>query len=97
MEDYRTARVLARIEHMGEAFTIVRRRMNGKPWRKYLVLLHNGEEMSASSMSGETAPEVFQANMRESLARAFPPGREEYFRESLKAQHDRAARGVLPR
>lgn len=91
-EDYTGARVLAHIEHMGETFTIVRRRINGSTWRKYVVLLLNGEEMCSGG--AETDPEKFKAEMVESFARTFPAGREDYFRTSIEAQKDRNARGV---
>ena len=46
-EDYKGARTLATVEHLGETFQIVRRRFNGKPWRGYLALLHGGVNMES--------------------------------------------------
>lgn len=39
-EAYAGARTLATVEHLGETFRLVRRRINGKPWRKCITLLH---------------------------------------------------------
>ena len=39
-EDYATAKTLAKVEHCGETFRVVRRRINGKPWRKYVALVY---------------------------------------------------------
>jgi hypothetical protein len=41
-EDYSRSKTLATVEHLGETFRIVRRRFDGKPWRKYLMVLHDG-------------------------------------------------------
>jgi hypothetical protein len=53
-EDYKGARILATVEHLGETFQIVRWRVNGKPWRKYMALLYGGIVMSYGK--GETNP-----------------------------------------
>lgn len=45
-EDYRKARTLASFEYMGETFRVVRRRFDGKPWRKYLMVLHGNAPVS---------------------------------------------------
>lgn len=45
-EDYRNARTLASFEYMGETFRVVRRRYDGKPWRKYLMVLHGNAPVS---------------------------------------------------
>lgn len=47
-EDYTKARTLHTIEFLGETFRVVRRRVNGKPWRKYLTLLHGNVPMVES-------------------------------------------------
>ena len=39
-EDYAKARTLATIEHCDETFRVVKRRINGKPWRGYLALVY---------------------------------------------------------
>ncbi len=39
-ESYKAARTLATVEHVGETFRICWKRINGKPWRKYLALVH---------------------------------------------------------
>lgn len=39
-EDYSKSRTLASFEFMGELFRVVRRRLDGKPWRKELMVLH---------------------------------------------------------
>jgi hypothetical protein len=44
-EDYTRARTLRAFEYLGESFRIVRRRINGKPWRKYLTMLHDNVPM----------------------------------------------------
>jgi hypothetical protein len=53
-EDYSRSRVLAKVEHLGLHFGIVRKRVNGKPWRKYLVLIFNGQ--AVASCRAETDP-----------------------------------------
>ena len=58
-EDYANARTLATIEHLGESFRIVRRRFNGKPWRKYLALVH-GNVNVGSTLHISDVPEMEQ-------------------------------------
>lgn len=45
-EDYTKARPLGRIYLHGEEFRVVRKRVLGKPWRKYLALIHRGRQVS---------------------------------------------------
>lgn len=54
-EDYKGARTLATVEHLGETFQIVRRRFNGKPWRRYVALLHGGVNMASGSYFTDVA------------------------------------------
>lgn len=91
-ENYDGAKVFDSMSYMGENFSITRRRANGKLFRKVFVLLHNGYEMSQSWDGQEVAD--FKSEMQKSFERTFPEGREDYFRESLKAQYDRSSRGV---
>ena len=39
-EDYSKSRTFAAFEYMGESFRVVRRRLDGRHWRGYLMVLH---------------------------------------------------------
>lgn len=54
-EDYTGARTLATVEHLGETFQIVRQRVNGKLWRKYVTLLHDGIVMANGGRENDPA------------------------------------------
>lgn len=69
-EDYATARTLATVEHFGETFRVVRKRINGKPWRKYLTLCHGGVSVT-SSLTRETDPAAIAKQYKELLSRTF--------------------------
>lgn len=45
-EDYSKSRNLATFDFMGESFRVVRRRLDGKPWRKELMVLHGNAPVS---------------------------------------------------
>jgi len=54
-EDYTRSRTLRTFEFRGEEFRIVKRRVNGKPWRGYLMLLHDNVPMITSYRDGDVA------------------------------------------
>jgi hypothetical protein len=68
-EDYKGARILATVEHLGETFQIVRLHVNGKPWRKYVTLLHGGIAMWNGK--GETDPTKAAAEFKRLFEKAF--------------------------
>ena len=45
-EDYSKARTLATFVYLVETFRVVRRRFDGRPWRKYLMVLHGNAPVS---------------------------------------------------
>ena len=57
LEDYSRARTLATVSHHGETFRIVRRRVRGKPWRKYLTLCHGAISVSDYLLEKTTDPQ----------------------------------------
>ena len=68
-ENYENARTLAQIEFMGEKFRLCRRRINGKPWRKYLALVY-GHTLVAGNLTA-TDPVEAKAQMESMLAKCF--------------------------
>lgn len=68
-ENYTNARTLATVEHCGETFRIVRRRINGKPWRLYLALVHGATYVA--NLDPATTAEQGLLVARERLAKCF--------------------------
>ena len=75
--EYNGARTLAIVEHLGEIFRVVRRRVNGKPWRKYVALVHEGCFVGATYRT--TDPVEAAKWFKEQLSRVYaddtPAGR----------------------
>lgn len=73
-EDYSRSRSLARVEHLGVTFDIVRRRYDGKPWRKYLVMVHEGVQIAAPFGRAEelTDPKAMADWTKNQLCRLYP-------------------------
>ena len=86
-EDYTNARTLATIEHLGETFRLVRRRINGKPWRKYLALVHGTVNVASNSHLTEVDEAV--AEFEKLLRKTFSA--REALLAVLKQVKDRAA------
>lgn len=71
-ENYAGARTLGTIEFMGETFRVVRMRINGKPWRKELILCHGNTAVGASAhLKGETDVVAATARFAELLRQRF--------------------------
>jgi hypothetical protein len=71
-EDYSRSRVLATVQHGGLSFGLVRKRLRGKPWRKYLVLVFNGRAVAGCDR--ETDPAKAAAAIKARFERVFPAG-----------------------
>lgn len=61
IEDYTRARILASFTSRNVIFRVVRRRLNGKPWRGYLELLGPGDVACAGSQSLAGCPKAAAA------------------------------------
>lgn len=82
MEDYTRARTFATIEHLGVTFHISRERRDGKPWRGYLTLVHEGVAVVAevprvSDPADTTQVERYYRGELERIYPDTPEGRSE--------------------
>jgi len=68
-EDYARAKTLRTFEYLGETFRLVRRRFRGRPWRKYLTLLHDNVPMVTTDY--RTDPDEALALWSEKIRRTF--------------------------
>jgi hypothetical protein len=74
MSEYTGARTLATVEHCGIIFRVVRKRVNGKPWRKYVTLLHDDDDMAGTTEVKETDPVKAAAIFKSYLDKVFGDG-----------------------
>lgn len=81
-ENYSTARTLATVKHLDITFRIVRRRVNGKPWRKYLTLAYGQTGMCDSPPDTTDATEA-AAHYAAQLERCYPVARSDSLKSML--------------
>ena len=73
-EDYSKSRTLAAVEYMDEKFCVVRDRIHGKTWRKYLCLTHGGIKVANGfgAAAALTDPKEFAAWCLERMVKTWP-------------------------
>lgn len=89
-EDYSRARKLASFEYLGHRFDVVRRRFEGKHWRNYLMVLHDGVPITDDFRWEATEPHACVSEVMALLTKLFRS--EPVLREGLVSIHEKADR-----